>query len=285
MKKVLLCTPYFILLLLLTNLSVYAVDSFDCPCPQILAHRGASGTYPESTKLAFQIALDMGTDIFELDVHLSSDGHLVINHDPDLKETAGVTNQIKDLTLDEIKDLDAGYMFTDDGGLTYPYRNTGLKFLTLPELISLFPDTRLNIEMKVNDDQLANALWSIIKEYNLQGSVVVASQHNGVINHFRSISEGAVYTSATISEVTNATFAYGLGFGWTLKPKYDAIQIPYAIISKGFIEFMKQKGVKVHVWTVNDRDKIRRTVELGSDGIVGDYPDRIFEELEALGYR
>ena len=187
----------FILLISGFSINIYATDSFDCPCPQILAHRGASGDFPQSTDLAFQKALDMGADILELDVHLSKDGHIIINHDSDLSNTAGVSDDIRDLTLNEIKALDAGYMFTKDGGDTYPYRGQGLEFLTLSELIMLFPGTRLNVEMKVNDDELAEELWSVIQDNNFQGNIVVASQKDGVMDHFRDISDGDVYTSAT----------------------------------------------------------------------------------------
>ncbi|MCP4137066.1 MAG: glycerophosphodiester phosphodiesterase [bacterium] len=265
--------------------TAYAIDSFDCPCPQILAHRGASGDYPQSTELAFQKSLDMGSDSFELDVHLSEDGYLIVNHDADFSETAGVSDDIEDLTLAEIKELDAGYMFTKDGGDSYPYRGIGLEVLTLSELITLFPGIRLNVEMKRNDDDLAEALWEVIQNYNLQGSIVVASQHTGAMNHFRDISDGDVYTSATIAEITAASFAYGFGLGWTLKPKYDAIQMPYELATSGFVGLFQGKGVQVHVWTVNDVSKIQRSLDLGVDGVIGDYPDRIYAEMEARGYR
>ncbi|MCP4106224.1 MAG: glycerophosphodiester phosphodiesterase [Desulfobacteraceae bacterium] len=261
-----------------------ASDSFDCPCPQVIAHRGASGDYPQSTELAFQRAMEMGSDVLELDIHLSNDGYLIINHDSDFSSTVGNSGQIEDMTLAQIKQLDAGYLFTKDDGDTYPYRGTGLEFLTLTEMTDLFPGVRLEVEMKANDDDLAEALWEVIQTFHLQGSIVVVSQHTGVINHFRDIADD-VYTGATIAEQVAASFAYGLGFGWTYRPKYDVIQMPYEVISRGFVEFFKDKGVFVHVWTVNDVSDIRRSLDLGVEGVIGDYPDRIYSVLEERGDR
>ncbi|WP_444917617.1 glycerophosphodiester phosphodiesterase [Microbulbifer sp. JMSA003] len=251
----------------------------------ILAHRGASGEFPQSTALAFDVALEQGADILELDVHLSKDQNIIINHDADLEKNAGVLDKIEDLTLGEIKALDAGYQFTLDNGNSYPYRNQGHTFLTLNELFERYPNTIFNIEIKPNNKVLSEKLWQVIVDYRMEKQVTVASQHRKAMIHFRDISGGEIRTSATIGELIEASLAWSSGFGWAFKPDFDVAQLPYSITTKPYVRFFQNKGVAVDIWTVNDMKDIERCISLGVDGIIGDYPDRIFQALENVGER
>lgn len=252
---------------------------------EILAHRGASGEYPQSTQLAFDKALEQGADVLELDVHLSGDNRIIINHDADLVRNVGIDDEIEDLTLAEIKQLDAGHEFTLDDGETYPFRNQGLVLLSLSELFELYPHERFNIEMKANDKDLAEKLWEIISAYQLQDRVVVACQNKKAMKHFRKVSDGQVKTSATIGELVGASLAWSSGWGWAYKPKFDVAQLPYAITTKPYVRFFQKKGVTVDVWTVNKQSHIERSIDMGVDGIIGDYPGRIYDALEVAGDR
>ena len=276
-KSTLTTTLYSVVLSLVFQASVQATE--------ILAHRGASGMFPQGTWLAFQKALEQGADQLELDIHLSKDQHIIINHDADLKANVGINDAIKTLTLSQLKGLDAGHEFSLDEGASYPFRGLGLNLLTLNELFDYFPHEKFNIEIKANDKILSEKLWALIQEQDLQDSVVVASQHTKAMNHFRDISEGDVKTSATIAELVLASVAWSSGFGWAYKPKFEVAQIPYAIVTKPYIKFFHKKGVRVDVWTVNDMDDIERALDLGVDSIIGDYPDRIYQALVNIGER
>jgi glycerophosphoryl diester phosphodiesterase len=276
-KNILTSSFFFSVLFLVFQYQVHATE--------ILAHRGASGDYPQGTWLAFQKALEQGSDQLELDVHLSKDAHIIINHDADLEANVGIDDKIKELTLAQLKTLDAGHEFSKDGGASYPYRGLGISLLTLDELFDYFPHEKFNIEIKANDEDLSESLWNAIEARNLQGSVVVASQHTKAMNHFREVSDGEVKTSATIAELVLASVAWSSGFGWAYKPKFEVAQIPYAIITKPYIKFFHKKGVRADVWTVNDMDDIERALDLGVDSIIGDYPDRIYQALVNIGER
>ena len=252
---------------------------------EILAHRGASGQYPEGTWLAFQKALDQGADQLELDIHLSKDQYMIINHDADLKANVGIDDKIKDLTLSKIKGLDAGHEFSEDNGVSFPFRGLGMSLLTLNELFDYFPHEKFNIEIKANDEALSEKLWALIEARDMQNNIVVASQHTKAMNHFRDVSDGDVKTSATISELVVASVAWSTGFSWAYRPKFEVAQIPYAIITQPYINFFHKKGVRADVWTVNDMDDIERALDLGVDSIIGDYPDRIYQALVNRGER
>ena len=144
---------------------------------------------------------------------------------------------------------------------------------------------KFNVEMKANDKDLAEALSKVIFDYQLQDKVVVASQHSKAMKHFRKISHGDIKTSATIGELIGASLAWSSGFGWAYKPKFDVAQLPYAITTKPYVRFFQKKGVTVDLWTVNKMKHIERSIDLGVDGIIGDYPDRIYQALENAGKR
>ncbi|WP_444911041.1 glycerophosphodiester phosphodiesterase [Microbulbifer sp. PAAF003] len=252
---------------------------------EILAHRGASGEYPQSTTLAFDMALEQGADILELDIHLSKDQFIIINHDADLKKNTGVSDKIEDLTLGEIKALDAGYEFTLDNGDSYPFRNQGLALLTLNELFERYPNAIFNIEIKPNDRVLSEILWQVIVDYRMEQQVTVASQHSKAMGHFRDISGGEIRTSATVGELIEASLAWSSGFGWAFKPDFEVAQLPYSITTKPYVRFFQSKGVAVDLWTVNDIDDIERSISLGVDGIIGDFPGRVYQLLESAGER
>lgn len=262
-----------LLFLLIFSLpSIAMPQALDCPCPQIMAHRGASGEYPQSTKLAFDQALIQGADILEIDVYLSRDKQVVVSHNDNLHYTTGYNQKISQLDYEKIANLDAGYLFSLDEGKSYPYRDKGLYLLTIDKLFDLYPKQRFNIEMKINDEQLALGLWQWIEHYKMENQVVVASRHSKVMDSFRKLSSAQVLTGATTAEVVKAGFTWAFGFGSRLEPDYKLVQLPYKISSKIFIDFLKSKNLVVHVWTVNELTEIKQSLDMGVDGIIGDYP-------------
>src|SRR5215212_10815244 len=94
--------------------------------PVNLAHRGASTLAPENTLEAFRIAVEEGAGGLELDVHLTRDGHVVVIHDPTVDRTTRGAGVVSEMTIDELRRLDAGYGFSLDGGRTRPYHGRGV---------------------------------------------------------------------------------------------------------------------------------------------------------------
>ncbi|MGH2352028.1 MAG: glycerophosphodiester phosphodiesterase, partial [Chloroflexota bacterium] len=80
--------------------------------PLIVAHRGASGLAPENTLAAFRLALDLGAPAVECDVHLAADGAPVVIHDPRVDRTTSGSGDVRALTLDHLRRLDAGSWFS-----------------------------------------------------------------------------------------------------------------------------------------------------------------------------
>ncbi len=262
---------------------------FDLGRPLIMAHRGDSASTPENTMLSMERAVEVGVDILETDVRMTSDGQLVLFHDDTLERTTGVTGRISDYTLEELKQIDVGSLFTPDGGLTYPFRGKGLTIVTLREAFERFPDMRFNLDIKDMDRRAAEALAEIINEYDMSGSVIVGSFHDAQIQRFRRLMPD-VATAAAPSEVTKFLF----GVKSRLLPvvvrrcPYRAFQVPVrygriSVVDRRFVSEAHKRMVAVHVWTINDRETMEHLIQLGVDGIFTDNPRLLRSLLEEQG--
>ena len=174
--------------------------SFLSPLPRVVAHRGDSEFYPENTLEAFISARDIGVDVIETDVHLTRDGKIVIWHDPTLERNTNGKGTIESHTLSELKALDAGYTFTEDGGKTYPFRGKGVQLATLDEALKALPDTRVNIDLKSQEEEIVPRYIEVIKSNNAADRVCTASFHLNNLKKLRA-AEPDFLTSISTLEV------------------------------------------------------------------------------------
>ncbi len=247
--------------------------------PLVFAHRGGGGLFPENTLEAFAYSAKMGVDFLELDVHSTADGALVVMHDGSINRTTNGRGKVNELTLAELKKLDAGYLFTKDGGQTFPFRGKGITIPTLQEIFDAFPNTTFNVEPKQAEPSVTKPLCEMIRARNMSEKVIVGSFRQTAIDEFRTEC-AEVATSATPSEVTKFLTMYKVGLGASYTPPMQALQIPekagsLQIVSKDFIESAHKLNLQVHVWTINESEDMRRLIDLGVDGIMTDYPDRL----------
>lgn len=245
--------------------------------PLVLAHRGGAALAPENTLVAFQNAVNLGADALELDVHTTADGAVVVIHDDTVDRTTDGKGAVHDLTLAELRQLDAGYHFTPDDGQTFPYRGQGVTIPTLEEVLTAFPDMRVNIEIKQTDPPMEAAVKEVIDRAGAQERVLVGSEHDDVLDRFRALAP-AIATSAATGEVRTFYLAQLLRISAIYRPVADAFQVPeYSgsthVVTPSFIDAAHHHGAKVHVWTVNDAETMRRLLDMGVDGIITDRPD------------
>src|SRR5215203_3240073 len=132
--------------------------------PINIAHRGGAEIAPENTLEGFREGLRVGAGVLELDVHTTADGHVVVIHDAVIDRTTDGTGAVWEMTLAELKRLDAGYRFTRDRGATYPFRGEGVGIPTLEEVYDEFGDVPINIEIKGERPGIEEAVWQVIEE-------------------------------------------------------------------------------------------------------------------------
>ncbi len=256
-------------------------DFFVLPLPRVIAHRGASGDYPENSLAAFRAAADAGACYFELDVHLTRDGEVVVSHDSDLSRTCGLAASIADLLLADLKLADAGWGFGPSGE-GFPFRGRGLKIPTLAEVFDAFPDQRYVIEVKQAAPGLVAPILDVIERAGMRRRVMAASESQAPLDEVRRLAPG-IPTGFSYTEI--AGFMASLAPGAELyQPRGDALQIPpeyesWQLVTPESVAAAHRAGVEVHVWTVNEVAEMRALLALGVDGILTDYPARLLELL------
>jgi glycerophosphoryl diester phosphodiesterase len=251
--------------------------------PLVMAHRGGAGLWPENTVHAFERARSLGVDVIETDVRLTADGVLVVIHDATVERTTGGTGSVGEMTLAELKKLDAAYNWSPDRAGSFPLRGRGITVPTLEEVFVAFPDMRFNIEPKQDVPSLAKPLCRAIREHGMASRVLVGSFRQTVLDEFRRECP-EVATSAGPAEVTKFLAAHKAGLGGTYSPAMQALQVPeYAgglqLLTRSFIEAAHGQNLQVHAWTINGAADMRRLLEAGVDGIMTDYPDRLMALL------
>ncbi len=247
------------------------------PEPRIFAHRGASGAYPENTIESFREAVRIGVDVIETDVHFTRDNRFVVAHDGELGRICDGTGAVADHTLAELKKFDAGYGFSTDGGASHPFRGRGLCLMSLEELLEEFPRQRFNIDLKAKNPAQAPFYCDLVERSGAVHRVLTASEHSENTRPVRArFPEMA--TSFSLSEALYYYFLFrsGLLFFKRSFPA-DVLQIPEffgpsRVVSETFVGQAHRKGLRVHVWTVNDEEGMRRIYNTGADAVMSDHP-------------
>lgn len=233
----------------------------DRSTPLIIAHRGASGDAPENTLAAFQLAETQQADGFEFDVHLSADGVPVVIHDRLLERTTNGRGLVSKHTVAELKALDAG---------------DGEAIPTLEELFTAFEERMLyNIELKgfsFQSSQLEQAVADCVRRHGLASSVVATSFSFLNMHRYRSVREPATLMGM-IRYPSPQALSHYIFSGQVDHPYFGMVNASYMDWA------VKMKGMRVHVWTVNDLEEGKRLIDLGVHGIMTDYPGKMREAL------
>jgi glycerophosphoryl diester phosphodiesterase len=249
------------------------VESFYLDRPLNFAHRGASYEAPENTLAAFLLATELGADGVELDVQLTKDGELVIIHDLTLETTTDGSGLVRDKTLAELKQLDAGSRFDPSFA--------GAQIPTLQEVIDVVGHKLLlNIELKTSswrDDGLAAAVVRTIEESRLWGRVVLSSFSLMAVRRVKQLNPwipvGLLYSPDQ-------------GIPWRkawlrrwVRP--DALHPYYSIADAAYVRWAKQHGYRVHIWTVDQPGDMWQLMRRGVDMIITNRPDVLRQVLMA----
>lgn len=244
------------------------------------AHRGGAALRPENTLAAFAHGLSLGADGLELDVHLSRDGVVVVHHDARLDRTTNASGAIAARAAAELARVDAGYRFGHGGG-EFPFRGNGLGIPTLRDVLERHAVPMI-VELKSANPEIARKTVDEIRRADALGRVVLGSFYYRVLRTART-SEPRIETGASKEETRWAL--YRSWVGWPLgRTAYREFQVPEragrtTIVTPAFVRHAHRAGVRVKVWTVDDRADIDRLLDWGVDGIITDRPDVAVEAV------
>jgi len=255
----------------------------DRPPVMVIAHQGGDDLWPGDTLFAFQNAADLGVDVLEMDLHITKDDVLVLIHDETVDRTTNGSGSVEEMTLAEIKALDAGYRWSPDGGATFPFRGQGITIPSLEEVFQAFPNYRMTIELKKTERSMAAPFCALIRQYDMQNRVLVASFHDARLAEFRAECP-EVATSSARQETTTFVLLSKVFLGGLVSPSYYSLQVPekssgITVMTAQFVRAARARNLKVEPWTIDDPAQMRQYIEWGVDGLITDRPDLLLEVL------
>ena len=250
-----------------------------------VAHRGASGHAPEHTLASYKLGDEMKGDYIEIDLQMTKDGKLIAMHDESVDRTTNGTGLVKDYTLEQLKELDAGSWFNEK----YPEKANpayeGLQVPTLEQVLQTFgKDARYYIETKSPEvyPGMEEELLRILNKYNLTGvnerssKVLIQSfsqesllkMHNLNPNlpliQLISYKEPATISEGELQELTE----YAVGVGMSASK-----------IDETYVQKVRSAGLLIHPYTVNEKEQMRRLLDWGVTGMFTNYPDLLSDVL------
>lgn len=222
----------------------------------IYAHRGYSSKYTENTLEAFRACLGLGIRGIELDVQLSKDDEVVIFHDENLKRLTGKDAFLKDLTLAELKEL----KFKD--GQTFP---------TLDQYLDLLKDSSLitNVELKTGKfayEGIEEKVYEKFKERGMLDRLMISSFNHKSLVNFKNLDDSIPLAALfTRIEKIDEDFLDANGI--------NIYHPNHKFLSYKEIQRLKKKGIKINLYTVNDKFEYYKNELYGVDGIITNYPE------------
>lgn len=227
-----------------------------------VGHRGAKGHAPENTFASFNLAVEMGVTAVETDVHLSKDGEVVLIHDHTVDRTTDGHGFVKDLTLAELKRLDAGSW--------YDSRYAGERIPTLAEFLAWARD-RVGVAIEIKNGPIyypgiAHKILRLLHEYGMTRQAILISFDHFVLREAKMIgpevATGILYVGRFVDEVAAAQAAGA-----------DALHPNWAFVTPDLVEGAHAAGLAVSPWCPNDLPSLRLLSQMGVDSIGTDYPD------------
>lgn len=222
-----------------------------------IGHRGAKGYEPENTLMAFQKAIDLKIDGIELDVHLSSDGKIMVIHDETIDRTTNGKGSVNKLSFQELK------AFRIENQFEIP---------TLTEVFDLVNrNCLINVELKGNGTAIP--VVKLIEQYVLgknwnYNDFIISSFDWNMLKEVHFLNP-----KISIGVLTEESLGQALAFA--KKIKAFSIHPDYHLLSKENVALMQENGFEVFPWTVNTTSAIQKIKSFNVNGVISDFPDRI----------
>jgi glycerophosphoryl diester phosphodiesterase len=238
----------------------------------VVAHRGFSGAAPENTLAAFRKGIEIGSDMIELDIHLSSDGRIVVVHDETLERTTNGRGRVADLSFEELKRLDAGSKFGPEF--------SGERIPAFEEVLAVAKGrVFVNIEIKnpshgkYSITKLTERAVGEVKRAGMSHRVIFSSFNPASLEWIKKNEPGLQVALLyhrpweVLSEVTGGK-------------EYKILNLRNLYLTRDKIGTIHREGMKVNVYTVNSEEELKQFVTWGADGIITNYPDRLIRILQ-----
>ena len=239
----------------------------------IEGHRGYSAKYPENTLISFEAAMELGVDAFEFDIWLTSDKVPVIMHDGNARRTCKVDKHVRDMTLAEVRELDACYE-EKFGDL---YKGKGVGVPTLEETLQLAaekrPDILFGVEIKEYTEETVDLTVELLKKYGVFEKCWFYAFNARIIKYIKEKYNGRTmgYPDMQMKENFKGLYEY-----------YDEIGLSMAFVHSELCQFYIDKGFPVHMYCADNEADVELCINLGACLITANDPIPLMKRLGRL---
>lgn len=244
--------------------------------PVRIAHRGASGKglAPENTLAAFEQAIQLGVDVIEIDLRATRDQQLVVLHDLDLQRTTDRSGLVRDLTLEEVRQADAGSWCGE--------KFRGERVPTLEEVLELARH-RVLVLIEIKADGIAERTLEVIADLGAEDQVIIQSFVPQIVRRIKLLEPGipAALLVGNLPTTPSRLRARRL-IRQALEVGANALSLWHATLTPSLVEEMRKRAIGVWAWTVDEELVMRDLALMGVQGIITNYPDRLNQVLEDL---
>jgi len=252
-----------------------------------VAHRGASGHAPEHTMFSYELGEKLNGDYIEIDLQMTADDTLIAMHDETVDRTTDGSGSVEGMTLEEIKQLDAGAWFNAENPDKARDEYVGIEVPTLEEVFQNFgTDAYYYIETKSPDINpgMEEELLRLIDEYDVGNEVIIQS--------FSSDSLELIHSKDSSIPLVQLLGQPELGEGTheeleEIKEYAIGVGPSFNNINGSYVQTVREYGLHIHPYTVNNKDDMRTAIEWGVTGLFTDFPDRFHEvitEFQSASY-
>ncbi|UJL46050.1 glycerophosphodiester phosphodiesterase [Virgibacillus sp. NKC19-16] len=236
---------------------------------KIYGHRGCMGSFPENTLLGFRKAIDQGVDGLEIDVHMTSDGEIVVIHDETLDRTTDGEGYVKNLSLAEIKQYSAGSRFNH-----FQYYEDAWQLEQVPTLQEVLEaiapyDIELNIELKtyiIDYAGMEQKVLNLVKKYGNGKKVIYSSFYLPSLLYMKKI-DPSVEMAWLLDQQLPRPLDYMQALG------LEALHVSGDIVLAA-PHLMKDVYKNLRVWTVNSSNELKQHLDLNVKAIITDFPEK-----------